>query len=324
MFAFYDGWLNVERSMIHTMDRYATESMLSFPGGWVEMRQYKWSRPIESVWATTQRCYMLNLSMSGWMKGGSAKNLHAIRRPEPETIGRMYLIPPQQTLRSNSIAGEARSIRCALDADLFERYLADAPRWRQNEDLLHAAFNISGGQIEWLLRRMYRELRSPDFATPEIIETLAKQLTVEVIRTLKLRREDNTPHTGGLAAWRLRLIRKRLAGEEALPSLKELANLCDMTVRHLSRAFRSETGTTIGRHVEAAMVLRANRMLSSGTPVREVAVSLGYATSGTFAAAFHRATGMLPSEVNPTGNMRTGRARDTEASRTRVPALPAR
>src|ERR1700759_2752535 len=124
MFAFYDGWLSVERSMIHTMDRYTTESMLAFPGGWVEMRQYKWSRPIESVWETSKRCYMLNLSMSGWMKGGSAKNLHAIRRPDPVTIGRMYLIPPQQTLRSNAIAGDSRSIRCALDADLFERYLA--------------------------------------------------------------------------------------------------------------------------------------------------------------------------------------------------------
>ena len=74
-----------------------------------------------------------------------------------------------------------------------------------------------------------------------------------------------------------------------------------MTVRHLSRAFRSETGRTIGKQIEAVMVDRANRMLGNGTPVREVAVALGYATAGSFTAAFRRATGLLPSEVNAVG-----------------------
>jgi AraC family transcriptional regulator len=300
MFPFYDGWLNVERSMIHAMDNYVTQSMLSFPGGWVEMRHFRWSQPLESVCTTTNRCYMVNLLISGWVTGGSAKYLHAIRRQNAETIGRMWLVPPEQTLQFNSIEGHSRSIRCALDAELFESFLADAPRWRENEDLLHAAFNISGGQVEWLLRRMYRELRDPDFATPQIIETLAKQLTVEIIRTLKLRREDTTHYIGGLAPWRLRLIRNRLWSEEALPSLEELANLCDMTVRHLSRTFRAETGGSLGKHVETAMIDRANRMLGGGMPVREVATALGYATSGSFAAAFRRATGLLPSEVNAT------------------------
>jgi AraC family transcriptional regulator len=244
------------------------------------------------------------LSLDGWIRGGSATNLHATRRQEAETIGRMWLMPPQQTLRFSSVEGQERSIRCALDAALFESFLADVPRWRDSEDLLHAAFNISGGQIEWLLRRMYRELRNPDFATPQVIEALAKQLTVDIIRTLKLRREDTAHYVGGLAPWRLRLIRKRLWSEEALPSLEELANLCDMTVRHLSRAFRSETGGTLGKHIEAAMVDRANRMLGSGMRVREVAKALGYGTSGSFGAAFRRATGLLPSEINANGGAR--------------------
>ena len=315
MFAFYEGWLHVERSMIHAMDKYVTESMLSFPGGWVESRQYQWSQPLESVCTTTKRCYLLNLSLDGWTRGGSATNVHAIRRPEAATIGRMWLMPPQQTLRFNSIEGQERSIRCALDAELFESFLADAPRWRDSEDLFHAAFNINGGQIEWLLRRMYREMRNPDFATQQVIEALAKQLTVDIIRTLKLRREDPTQYVGGLAPWRLRLIRKRLWSEEALPSLDELANLCDMTVRHLSRAFRSETGATLGKHIETAMVDRANRMLAGGMPVREVGKALGYATSGSFSAAFRRATGLLPSEISLAIGTRSRRAKSTPACR---------
>ncbi len=304
MFPFYDGWLTVERSAMHSMDRYVTESMLPFPSGWVEMRQLKWSQPVESVCTSSSRCYMVNLSISGWNTGGSARYLRPHRRRDFDRIGQMWLLPPGQTLHFSSTGGETRSIRCAFDASLLESFLADTPRWCEDGDLLHAAFNLSGGQIEWLMRRMYRELRSPDFATPQIIETLAKQLAVEIIRTLKLHREEDTRYVGGLPPWRLRLIRKRLWSDEPLPDLEELATLCDMTVRHLSRAFRSETGRTIGKHIESAMVDRARRMLENHVPVRDVAVALGYATSGSFAAAFRRATGLLPSEVNATERVR--------------------
>jgi AraC family transcriptional regulator len=297
--ALYDGWLSVERSALHAMDKYVTEQMLSFPGGWVEARQLSWSHPLESVCTTSHRCYMLNLLLSGRTMGGAARNLRSMRN-DGETIGRMWLVPPDQTLQFSSAEGQGRSIRCVLDADLFESFLADAPRWQDDEEF-RAAFNISGGQIEWLLRRMYRELRNPDFATLQVIETLAKQLTVEIIRALKLRREDTAFHVGGLAPWRLRLIDQRLRSEEGLPDLEELANLCDMTVRHLSRSFRSETGRTLGKHIEAAMVERASRMLRGGTPVRKVATALGYASPGSFATAFRRATGLLPSELNAIG-----------------------
>jgi AraC family transcriptional regulator len=298
--ALYDGWLSVERSTLHAMDKYVTEHMLSFPGGWVEARQLSWSQPLESICTTSHRCYMLNLSLSGRTTGGAARNLRSMRN-DCETIGRMWLVPPDQTLEFSSVEGQGRSIRCMLDAGLFESFLADAPRWRDDDDFFHAAFNISGGQIEWLLRRMYRELRNPDFATLQVIETLARQLTVEIIRALRLRREDASFHVGGLAPWRLRLIDQRLHNEEVLPGLEELANLCDMTVRHLSRSFRSETGRTLGKHIEAAMVDRASRMLRGGAPVRKVAAALGYASPGSFATAFRRATGMLPSEVSGTG-----------------------
>jgi AraC family transcriptional regulator len=294
----YDGWLDVERSTMDAMDSYVTESLLSFPGGWVETRRFAWSQPLESVCSTTSRCYMMNLSLSGRTTGGSAKLLQGKRQQGPEAIGRLWLVPPGQTLEFRSTEGRSRSIRCMLDAELFENFLADLPGRREDEISLHAAFNIGGGELEWLLRRMYREMRHPDFATPQVIETLARQLTVEIIRALRLHRQEDTAfHVGGLAPWRLRLIRQRLWSEEPLPKVDELASLCDMTARHLSRAFRNETGSTIGKHIEAAMVERASRMLRTGAPVRKVADALGYAAPSSFAAAFRRATGLLPSEV---------------------------
>ena len=54
---------------------------------------------------------------------------------------------------------------------------------------------------------------------------------------------------------------------------------------------------TLGKFVEAGVIERANDLLSRGKSVKEVATSLGYATSGSFATAFRRATGIRPSSI---------------------------
>jgi AraC family transcriptional regulator len=305
----YDGRLDIEPTKMGELDRYYIENIEVFQGGFVESRQCSWSRPIEAIYRTSPRCYLLHMSLST-VVGGTARNLSGSGKPEH--VGRMWLVPPEQSMQivfPNE--GVARSIRCLLDAELFEPFLQNSPSWRGNEDAIREAFHLSGGQIEWLLRRMHRELHDPDFATGPIVESLAKQLAGEIVRKFKLR--DATPgfRSGGLAPWRMQLIRQRLLEDQPLPKLEELATLCDMTVRHLTRAFRSESGQTLGRHVETAMVERATAMLTRGRPVIQVATSLGYSTSGTFAAAFRRATGMLPSEVQDNAGERV-RSKATE------------
>ena len=160
---------------------------------------------------------------------------------------------------------------------------------------------VGGTEIQWLLRRMYREVQEPDFATIEVLETLAKQIAVEIVRKFGLRAEGRNRHSGGLAPWRMRLIDERLRSEAPLPDLEEVAALCDITVRHLTRAFRTETGQTLGRYIEGVMVERARTMLQARAPVAEVARMLGYSHSGAFASAFRRATGVRPSEVRTGG-----------------------
>lgn len=293
----YGGWLNVERSTMDRMDAYRTENMLAFSGGWIAVQQCSWSQPIENLWTTGHRCYLLDLSLDSRKARATAEYLGPGARLGPETLGRMYMVPPDQTIHCRSSEGQARSLRCFLDADLVESFLADRPVWDRDQSLVQDMLRLGGGQIEWLLRRMYRELQEPDFATENMVETLAKQLAVEIIRKFNLRPAERGYHVGGLAPWRMRLIRQRVYSEQPAPNLEELARLCDMTVRHLSRAFRTETGQTLGRYIESAMVERARAMLGSGASVGDVAANLGYATSGSFACAFRRATGLLPSEV---------------------------
>jgi len=183
-----------------------------------------------------------------------------------------------------------------LDSELVESFLSSIPMRDWSRVSLKETHNFSGAQIEWLLRRMYREICQPDFATVSVLEALAKQLSVEILRKF-CPPPDGCEHSGGLSPRHKRLIRERVNSNRPLPGREELADLCDITIRHLSRAFRTETGQTLGRYIDSVMVERANGMLMAGIPVREVADTLGYATASGFSSAFRRATGLLPREV---------------------------
>jgi AraC-like DNA-binding protein len=291
------GWLRVERSMHDCIDVYETENHCVFSGGWLEVRRYRWSRPIDNLWSTEKRCYLITLPLAGSESASMITNLKTGECQAMEPSGQIHLVPPAQTMRCQSRKGQVRSMRCALDADMVESLLNGTSMWDWRHVPLQEEMRLGGGQIEWLLRRMYREISEPDFATGSMIEALARQLAAEILRRFQPHPAEQSGFIGGLSARHKRLIRERLHAARPLPDREELAHLCDMSVRHLSRAFRTATGQTLGRYIDSVMVERAKALLVTGAPVRDVAASIGYASACSFASAFRRATGVLPSEV---------------------------
>ncbi|HEX4376795.1 MAG TPA: helix-turn-helix transcriptional regulator [Steroidobacteraceae bacterium] len=292
-------WISAERSLFNRCDSYTTENLMMFPGGRIEVRRFSWSRPIESVWETGKGCYLFNMSLSNHEPTTTWTHVETGLRQQMTGRKRLTFVPPGQKIASSFGAGNSRSVCCMLDAKLVEAFLTEAPRWNWSQSLLDDCANVGGTEIEWLLRRMYREVRQPDFATPEVLGTLARQVGIEVVRRFKLRQSESGQRTRGLASWRMRLIRERLASGKPLPDLEELAALCNVTVRHLTRAFRIETGRTLGRYIDDVMVERARALLQARTPVVKVARLLGYSHARAFASAFRRTTGVTPSEIKP-------------------------
>jgi AraC family transcriptional regulator len=96
----------------------------------------------------------------------------------------------------------------------------------------------------------------------------------------------------------MQILRERVHADAPAPRLDELARLCDMTVRQLSRGFKVQTGKTLGRFVDEATAERAIHLLTAtDLSIREIASDLGFASSASFAYAFRRSTGLLPSQV---------------------------
>ncbi len=290
----YAGWLDVTRTASGTLDSYCTESLVDFNGGWTELRRFTWSTPLESIWRTGERCYFLSLSLDGAIE----TNRRNVALPSSTLCAdrRVLLVGPEQTISSICMAGgHRRSMRCLIDAAFVESICSNRPNPEERAQL--GAIDFSGGPMEWLLFRMYREICAAEVGMTVMVESIARQMAVEIVRTIERRRREARQHSGGLPSWQMRLMLERIYAEGPLPKIGELADVCGMTVRHLGRSFHAQTGKTLGKFIASAMAERAGKMLDAGVPVGAVARTLGYTRSSSFAHAFHQETGLLPSSV---------------------------
>ena len=84
---------------------------------------------------------------------------------------------------------------------------------------------------------------------------MVSQIGIELARYLL--GIEEIPRTGGLSARNLRLIDERLTRDGVAPSLEELAVVCGLSVRHLTRAFRASRRCSIGDYIAECRIQRA-------------------------------------------------------------------
>lgn len=209
-----------------------------------------------------------------------------------ERIGDLFLVPPGQVLHARGDRGRQTSIICQLHAEAVRSFLEQDLEW--SERRLEASLDIRGADLRNPVLRLGREACHPGFASGTLAEQVAGQLAIELFRYEAAITEDQV--RGGLAPWRLRIIDERLADLRAAPTLAELAALCDLSPRQLTRSFRASRGCSIGEYVAHSQVERAKRLLTTGESIKAIASSLGFHSAASFSTAFRRATGQAPRE----------------------------
>jgi AraC family transcriptional regulator len=273
------------------------EHGLQFPHGRAEIRRHAPSRLIDDVYSVREDIYLVNLALSRRPPPTTIAHLEGGKAEAARQIGRVFLAPPGSTVRITTAPGASRSLHCALSADLIDALLPCKAVW--NEARRDETAQVDSPELEWLLLKISRELAHAGFGAGVVVESLVHAVGVELIRRFHLAdAEAPRLRKGGLAPWRMRRLRDRIYADEPAPSLDELAGLCGMTVRQLARAFKVETGQTVGKFVEAAMLERARALLAdTGLSIADIARALGFAHPASFSYAFRRATGLNPSEV---------------------------
>ncbi len=209
-----------------------------------------------------------------------------------ERLGDIFLIPAGEELFIKGGSIRQASLLCNLDAERIHEIVGETLHWTDQQ--LATTIDITSASIRALLFRIAGEVRHPGLAAERMLEFLSGELAIELGRYCIEVHER--PIGGGLAGWRLRLIDERLAAEGAAPTLGELASLCNLSVRQLTRGFRVSRGSSIGHYVEQRRMEAAKRLLIAGESVKTIAFGMGFASPSSFTFAFRRATGISPSQ----------------------------
>ena len=209
-----------------------------------------------------------------------------------ERLGDIFMIPAGEALHIKGDSGRQASLLCFLDRKAISDVVGHDLAW--TEQRLAATVDLTSARIRALLLRLTEEVRHPGLAAERMMEHLTGELAIELSRfCLEV---NERPAIGGLAGWRLRLIDERLSGDPTAPSLAELAELCSISVRQLTRGFKVSRGCSIGDYIEGRRMESAKRMLVAGENVKTVAFTLGFSSPSSFTFAFRRTVGISPSQ----------------------------
>jgi len=237
--------------------------------------------------------YRVDLSITPRARGALACYRERWARHRFEQVGNICIMPPRETVEAKSSGPSSQtSLLCLLQPEPLREWFGGDLKWTDHH--LEDSLDVRDPRVRAVLQRMATELRDPGLASNILLGSLVGQLTVDLGRHCTTL--GGAPIKGGLAAWRLRLIDERLQEAQAAPSLPELAQLCNLSVRALTQGFRQSRGVSIGAYVAVCQVNHAKHLLLAGNSVKAVAYTLGYSSSASFCYSFKRSAGETPGQ----------------------------
>ena len=271
--------------------------------GSANLTHWDWTKPIDIVAGPNPKQYWLDMNFLKSPGVGRARFTDQWSRNRFEPLGRAFLVPASQPVHFKCECRQSFSVACGFQTEAIERWFDDELEWTDSR--LKQSLDIANPTVLNLLLRLSEELRTPNLAGETLIELIFAEIVIELARYCL--GSEESPNPGALSARRMRLINERLAEPGARPSLSELAQLCNLSPRQLTRAFRISTGCSIGSHIVQNRIDHARRLLRTDQNVKSIAHALGFNSPSHFYVAFHRATGETPRQFR----QRAGRAMES-------------
>ncbi|WP_397576560.1 helix-turn-helix domain-containing protein [Sphingorhabdus sp.] len=208
-------------------------------------------------------------------------------------LGPLMALPPKHNLALQSSGGPHASLIVQMQAAAIDQWLPADFQWTDRR--LEASLNLASEAITALMLRLNQELKNPAVGRTEICVAITMQLSIEIARYFI--QASPTDTSGGLASWRLRIIEERIAARHQIfPAVSELARLCQMSTRQLSRTFKVSKGCSLADYLAQTRVELAKRDLYGDATIKDIARQLGYTTQSSFTSAFRTATGATPGQ----------------------------
>jgi len=145
-------------------------------------------------------------------------------------------------------------------------------------------------------RKLRRVIEASDIRNSLYFEALCVILVHELARPHAEPAQPKAPARGGLAAWQQRILTDYIEGH--LPeqiSLARLSALVQLSPYHFCRAFKQSFGLPPHRYHTSRRIERAKTLLAKPDySVTEIGMTVGFAETSSFTAAFRKVTGMTP------------------------------
>jgi AraC family transcriptional regulator len=262
---------------------------MALEGATVEIHHYRFRGPQGGVFRS--RRGFLDLALSP--RPGTPQGAYpAIAGSAPRPLGDIIFIPANEELETEWGEGEQTSICCG-----FDRVDVDGEGPILDSAALEASLDVRNAHVRDALQRLAREIENPGLCSALLAEAIWTELAIQLHRHL-MRPRDVVP--GGLSrlsTMQLRRIDEMIDQPGRLPTITELAKLCDVSTRHFFRIFRASTGRTLAGYATEKRIDCAKQLLSAPRPaVKEVAWRCGFETPAAFSAAFRRSVGLTPKE----------------------------
>lgn len=263
------------------------------PSAAIDLCRIQWPTPFELTLAEARPTISLNLSAPHGRKEGRYTDVGQSRFLP---LGDVIFQPAETRLHTRGLGGDQSFLRIA-----FNEAGENAPDIRVDPgdpQVQRALLDVRQPEIMGSLRRIAAELAQPGMASDFLLDGLTTLLAVDLARGVGRFAEEDRIARGGLAGWQLNRVRERIA-ETGMqpPTVSELAALVRLSPRHLSRAWRASTGTTLSDAVEESRQARAEAMIRAGDrQLKEIAFLLGFSSPSSFSTAFRRRAGMSPQD----------------------------
>jgi len=154
------------------------------------------------------------------------------------------------------------------------------------------------GRVYPLLKRLIEENRRPQPDTPEMSETLLKQLIITLTRIYRSQRPSKPVHSPAPALTRaglMPIIEDAFFYRYRTLTLDDLARLLNLSARQTQRLIKQNFGKTFSQKLaEARMAAASQYLLNTDLSVTEISERAGFSSIEHFSAAFRRFTGMSP------------------------------
>lgn len=207
-------------------------------------------------------------------------------------VGDVVFMPAHIPLHGLGSGGSQNVIELRVEHGPIANMLRQFERWDQPN--LQKCLDIRSAALRRGMLELVRELNQPHRpGSSLIVEGLAASAFAHTARFLI---EHGDRDTAPLPAWMLERIKRRIGQDGMLPpSVTELAELCGLSRRHLSRQFRITTGDTIQDYLASAKYERARELLvRTDLPVKTIAYQLGFSSPASFTSGFTRIAGIPP------------------------------